>query len=348
MCITIPCETRVEQTEQSVHLKKNWEKHRTKWDFLPLRDSRDLPCRWRRSEPSLRPAAHLVALWRVCAQWSWGWRGQAGQYPGPRTRTSEDGRFCCSSHPPCAHKRGYLVLISYSPQRVISGASYLLRTHMIWVICSEVPPVILYQGKLAPAINETEQHKLTCPSPVCCWWWNKWGQSPSPADPESSERPGWWSSRWSDTPHRSGSRTGSAKRDKARQSLGITVQTPVHLKEGWSGNFHDKSWGCCTCSAKKKLEVRREGCTNLPCGVEFCGCRSQDGAAITQDRGSRCQRWLIKCDGLQPLLPRKQWITLSVIILQNKSSCSSHQDPTGNLKWGIYIQGQSMTAQPQG
>lgn len=105
---------------------------------------------------------------------------------------------------------------------------------------------------------------------------------------------------------------------------------------------------CCTCSAKNKLEVRREGCTNLPCGVEFCGCRSQDGAAITQDRGSRCQRWLIKCDGLQPLLPPKQWITLSAIILQNKSSCSSHQDPTGNLKWGIYIQGQSMTAQPQG
>lgn len=105
---------------------------------------------------------------------------------------------------------------------------------------------------------------------------------------------------------------------------------------------------CCTCSAKNKLEVRREGCTNLPCGVEFCGYRSQDGAAITQDRGSRCQRWLIKCDGLQPLLPPKQWITLSAIILQNKSSCSSHQDPTGNLKWGIYIQGQSMTAQPQG
>lgn len=31
------------------------------------------------------------------------------------------------------------------------------------------------------------------------------------------------------------------KRDKARQFLGTTVQTPVRLKEGWSGNFHDKS-----------------------------------------------------------------------------------------------------------
>lgn len=203
--------------QNKVCTSKKLRKHRTKWDFLPLRDSGDLPCRWRRSERSLRPAAHLVALWRVCAQWSWGWRGQAGQYPEPRTGTSEDGRFCCSSHPPCAHKRGYLVIISYFPQRVISGASYLLRTRVIWVICSEVPPVILYQGKLASAINETEQHELTCPSPVCCWWWNKWGQSPSPADPESSERPGWWSSRWSDTPHRSGLRTGSAKWDKARQ-----------------------------------------------------------------------------------------------------------------------------------
>lgn len=58
----------------------------------------------------------------------------------------------------------------------------------------------------------SEQQNLTCPFLICHWWWNKWDQSPSPADPMSSERPGWWFSQWSDTHRQSGSHSGSAKK----------------------------------------------------------------------------------------------------------------------------------------
>lgn len=66
-----------------------------------------------------------------------------------------------------------------------------------------------FRALLKPA---SEQPNLTCPFLICHWWWNKWDPSPSPADPKSSGRPGWWFSQWSDTHRQSGSHSGSAKK----------------------------------------------------------------------------------------------------------------------------------------
>lgn len=160
----------------------------------------------------LHPAAHPAALWRKCSQWNWGWKWQEGKCPEPHTRTSEDGRFCCMSHQPCVYTEK--IWFQYVLQWLVT---FISSEHMIWFMCSKMPPAILHQGNLSLAITVTcyaVGRGQTCPALVDCWWWNKWGHSLSPADPKSSEQPGWLSSRWSDKSHQSGSHTCLAKQDK--------------------------------------------------------------------------------------------------------------------------------------